>query len=223
MNKSLLALQKSLHSEINAARLRIVLASSSPRRREALAAMLGGEEYFDIVVSAFEELLPHSDFASAIDYCLATARGKAIDVCAKLAQEQRKTLVIAADTVVALHDHILEKPASTVDATRMLRMLSGTEHAIHTCVLVYELPTAKEAFAFTTTTLIKFAQLTDEDIAAYIATGEAMDKAGAYAIQGTGRLLVESIDGNFFNAVGFPAREFALPFANMLEEILSLN
>jgi len=180
---------------------------------------------------------------------MATAREKAKDVCAKLeerdaalvvsggqardekrarsstaaadaAAPRTRTLVVFADTVVAQCGRILEKPASPDDAAAMLRSLSGAQHEVHTSVLLYEMPGATETFAFTTTTKVRFARLSDEEIRAYVATGEPLDKAGGYGIQGKGRVLVESVEGDFFNVVGFPARDFATRFAKRLEEVL---
>lgn len=220
MRNDLISLQPILQQLINNGQLKIILASTSPRRSEALTVMLGGAQYFDVVGSAFDEKLPHGDYDSALEYCLETAKMKAQDVCTKLKKNsQQKTFVIAADTVVAFKDQILEKPTSNEDAKRMLHLLSGSKHEIHTCVTVYILPEFKEAFSFTTTTVVKFADLTDEEINAYVASGEPLDKAGAYAIQGRGRMLLEYIQGDFFSGVGFPARDFAWRFADLIRSV----
>lgn len=219
MTQSLLSLQSKICSAVETGKLRIILASASPRRSAALATMLGNKQLFEIIVSDFAEDLPHSEFASAVEYNMATAKKKAEHVNLALKSAAPKTLIIAADTVVALHDHILEKPSSAADAARMLRLLSDTEHQIHTSVVLRELPENIESFAFTSTVQVKFAKLNEEEIAAYVATGEAFDKAGAYEIQGQGRMLVEHIAGDFFSAVGFPAREFALHFARLATEL----
>lgn len=220
MSTSLLSLQKPLESAIKAGSLHIVLASASPRRLEALNIMLGTQHDIEVVTSGFHEQLPHSDYQSAQEYSMATAREKAKDVCNKLKSNTLKTLIIAADTVVEIHGQILEKPSDADDAKRMLNMLSGKEHQVHSSVLLYELPSYDEKFAFTTTTKVQFATLTESEIAAYIATGEPLDKAGAYGIQGMGRMLVDSIHGDFFNVVGFPSRDFAIRFAAYLQSIL---
>ncbi len=219
MHSSLISLQPTLHRLIKDGYIKIILASASPRRSEALNVMLGGAQYFEVVGSEFDEKLPHSDYDSALAYCLETAKRKAQNICAKLKHTKQKTLVIAADTVVAFNDHILEKPTSIEDAKRMLHILSGSKHEIHTCVTVYMLPEFIEAFSFTTTTVVKFADLTDEEINAYVASGEPLDKAGAYAIQGQGRMLIEYIEGDFFGGVGFPARDFAWRFADLLTSL----
>ena len=231
----------SLHSRVKSAverrRLRVVLASGSPRRREALGVLLGSDQAFDVAASSFPETLPHSSFAGAREYCLATARGKAADVVARVAEAEaaaaaaasganvkRVVVVVAADTVVALEGRILEKPADAAHAKRMLRELSGKTHEVHTSVVVAEVPPRKpgdtETFSFVETTKVTFAQLKDEEIEAYVATGEPLDKAGAYGIQAMGRCLVERVEGDFFNVVGFPGRSFAVRFGERLRELL---
>ena len=110
-------------------------------------------------------------------------------------------LVLAADTVVALDGQVLGKPADAADAARMLRALSGREHAVYTGVALRE---GARALCRAACTRVRFRDLTEAEIAAYIATGEPMDKAGAYGAQGRGSLLVERIDGDFFNVVGLP-------------------
>jgi len=252
----LLAQLGALRRAVDAGQVRLVLGSSSPRRREALSALLGVADgtapgargspadeapLFTVLASTFDEKLPHSDYATPAEYCMATAREKAKDVCAKLEARDRapeapptteaagggkrrrrspRTLVVAADTICAQGGRILEKPATPEDAAAMLRSLSGAHHECHTCVLLYEMPGATETFAFTTTTRVRFGDLSEEEIRAYVATGEPMDKAGAYGIQGKGRALVESVEGDFFNVVGFPARDFAVRFSDRLSEVL---
>jgi septum formation protein len=217
-------------TETNA--IRIVLGSASPRREEALTALLGGR-YFDIVVSDFDELLPHSNYPSAAEYCMATAREKAKDVLQKLKAKQvrsnnesqqqkpKETFIVAADTVVALGREILEKPADAKDAFTMLSKLSGVEHEVHTAVLLYELGTESETFSFITTSKVKFATLSPAEIQAYVDSGEPIGRAGAYAIQGKGRVLVESMTGDFFNVAGFPSRDFAVKFAARLQQTVN--
>jgi septum formation protein len=109
--------------------------------------------------------------------------------------------VVAADTVVHLGDALFEKPADRAEAARHLRALSGREHAVTTGVCVRR--GAREE-AFTVTTAVRFRALSDDDIARYLATGEADDKAGAYGIQGLGMVLVAEVRGDFTNVVGLP-------------------
>lgn len=225
MNTSLLLpLQKLLQHAIDAGDLRIVLASASPRRLEALQTVLGIPNGIEVITSTFHENLSHSDFITAQEYSMATAREKAQDVCQSLCVDihniKNKIVVIAADTVVELNGKILEKPSSPEDARRMLHLLSGQEHNVHTSVLLYELPGNTKIFSFTTTTKVQFAKLTNADITAYIATGEPLDKSGAYGIQGIGRVLVTAIHGDFFNVTGFPCRDFTIHFAHYLKTLL---
>ena len=132
------------------------------------------------------------------------------------------TLVIGADTVVDLDNRIMEKPSDGEDAKRMLQELSGKTHSVHTGVVIWEKHgnrPAHEACSFICTTKVKFADLSQEAIEAYVATGEPMDKAGAYGIQGAGRGLVEWIEGDFYNVVGFPCYESSRTLAHCLERL----
>jgi septum formation protein len=110
-------------------------------------------------------------------------------------------IVLGADTTVTLDSHILGKPADAADAARMLRLLSGRTHRVITGVAVV---TAARTEVAAEVTAVKFLTLSDEDIAAYIATGEPMDKAGAYAIQGRAARWIPRIEGDYFNVVGLP-------------------
>lgn len=219
MQRSLLSLQAQLHDAVAKQRLKIILASASPRRFEALSVMLGSAKVFEVKTSDFSEDLPHADYSGAEHYCMATAKMKMQEVVVKL-RPTCKTIVIAADTVVAFKDHILEKPTDELQAVKMLQMLSGNVHEVHTSVAINALPDNQEICAFTVTSHVLFAKLTADEIKAYIATGEYKDKAGGYGIQGQGRMLVESITGDFFNVAGLPAREFAINFAKVLQPIL---
>ena len=170
----------------------LILASGSPRRRELLGLITND---FTVCVSGAEE---HTDPAlSPAETVLALARLKGADV----AKTHPDDTVIAADTVVALDGEILGKPADAADAARMLRFLSGRTHQVYTGV--YLVCGGREAH-FYEETEVTFYDLSDEEIAAYVATGEPADKAGAYGIQGKGSLLVKGIRGDYFNVVGFP-------------------
>lgn len=174
--------------------LRIILASASPRRADLLK-QIGVE--FDIAPSEVGEL-PHPDEAPA-DYITRIARAKVITV----ARKRESGLVIGADTVVVLDGHLLGKPNDEADASRMLRQLSGKWHAVMTGVALFDVATRGEVADYDKT-LVKFAQLTDTEIEWYISTGEPMDKAGAYGVQGRAGLFVEEIAGNYCNVVGLP-------------------
>jgi septum formation protein len=173
---------------------RIILASASPRRAELLK-QIGVE--FEIEPSEVGEQ-PHPDEAPA-DYITRIARAKVIAV----ARKRETGLVIGADTVVVLDGRLLGKPVDEADASRMLRVLSGTWHAVMTGVALFDAATRREVADYDKT-LVKFAQLTDTEIEWYISTGEPMDKAGAYGIQGRAGLFVEEIAGNYYNVVGLP-------------------
>ena len=131
------------------------------------------------------------------------------------------TLVIGADTVVALNDRILEKPSDKEHARSMLRELSGNVHYVYTGVTIIEKTkeNTTESCSFISTTRVKFAVLSEEAIEAYVNTNEPMDKAGGYGIQGYGRGLVESVEGDFFNVVGFPCYDFAHHLSERLQDL----
>lgn len=174
--------------------MKLVLASASPRRKELLE-MLGLRDF--AVVPARGEEKTEAGLSPAETVC-ALSLQKAREVAEGLDPE---TLVLAADTVVAVDERILGKPADEKEAFAMLSLLSGREHEVFTglCLLrggVWE--TAYER------TAVRFRPLSQREILAYIATGEPMDKAGAYGAQGVGALFVEGVSGDFFNVVGLP-------------------
>lgn len=173
---------------------RIILASASPRRAELLK-QIGVE--FELVPSQIEER-PHPDEAPG-DYITRIARAKVVAV----ARGRDSGLVIGADTVVVLDGRLIGKPENQADAHRLLRLLSGKWHAVLTGVALYDVETRHEVADYEKT-LVKFAQLNDTEIDWYVNTGEPMDKAGAYGIQGLGGLFVDEIAGNYYNVVGLP-------------------
>ncbi len=164
--------------------MRAVLASASPRRRELLS-MLGLE--FDVCPSAAEEKTqPGLSLEETVMY-LAREKGRGL----------QGNPVISADTIVVIDGKILGKPKSEEEAFTMLRTLSGRTHEVFTGICVNDDCRVERS-------LVTFAELTDEEIRAYIATGEPMDKAGAYGAQGKGAVFVEKIEGDFFNVMGLP-------------------
>lgn len=173
---------------------RIILASASPRRAELLR-QIGVD--FELAASQVEER-SHPDEAPP-DYITRIARAKVIAV----ARQFEAGLVIGADTIVVLDGLLIGKPEDQSDAQRMLRQLSGRWHAVMTGVALYDVETHHEVADYDKT-LVKFAQLTDKEIDWYVNTGEPMDKAGAYGIQGLGGLFVDEIAGNYYNVVGLP-------------------
>jgi len=170
----------------------LILASASPRRAELLR-----NAAIDFTVKPAhveEQPLPNE---KPLEYAQRLARDKA---CAVFARNP-DSAVLGADTVVVVADHLLEKPADEHDAARMLRLLSGKTHQVITGVCL-----AAPAFERTEAeiTQVVFSMLSEDEIAYYVQTGEPMDKAGAYAIQGIASRWVERIEGCYFNVVGLP-------------------
>ncbi|HUR93964.1 MAG TPA: nucleoside triphosphate pyrophosphatase [Gemmatimonadales bacterium] len=168
----------------------LTLASSSPRRRQLLE-MLGIP--IRVVPSNIPEV--RRPVETPIDYVERLAREKALSVSG--------SLVLGADTTVVLRDEVLEKPLDQADALRMLKKLQGRMHQVVTSVALVADETVHQA---TDVTNVVFRRLDEEFLEAYVATGEPMDKAGAYGIQGYGAALVERIDGDFFSVMGLPIR-----------------
>ena len=177
---------------------KIILASASPRRSEILNN-LGLR--FDVVVSDADESSISADCPAEL-YVQELALLKAA-ASAKKTEPKEDGVVISADTVVVLDGKILGKPKDREDAAQMLKMLSGREHSVITGICVLRL---KDAFSVceSVVTKVKFKDLSPELIERYVATNEPLDKAGAYGIQGKGAVLVERIDGDYFNVVGLP-------------------
>ncbi|MGE5329765.1 MAG: Maf family protein [Deltaproteobacteria bacterium] len=174
--------------------LQIILASSSPRRKELLE-QLGLE--FRVISSNVDETTEEEN-----PYRLAEklAEIKAREVARNL---EPGYLVVGADTIVCLESEVLGKPRDEAEAIGMLKKLSGNTHRVITGVALIQ-PNSDRSIVFHEETLVKFKKLTDEEIRSYIRTGEPMDKAGAYGIQKIGAILVEKIDGCYFNVVGLP-------------------
>lgn len=179
----------------------LVLASGSPRRREMLES-LGVEVRVRSAPPGVETAWEPGDDPHA--FVLAQARAKAEAVAASLPAEVACD-VLAADTVVVLDDRVLEKPRDAAQAAAMLRRLAGRQHTVLTGVALLGVgPGAAAARAAVEETAVTFAPLREEEIAAYIATGEPFDKAGAYGIQGHAGVFVTRIDGCYYNVVGLP-------------------
>lgn len=168
----------------------LILASASPRRRQLLE-MLGLE--LEVRPSRIPEVRGAAE--TPIAYVERLAREKANSVPGDL--------VLGADTSVLLDDLLLEKPVDEPDALRMLRLLQGRSHAVITSVALVSHGQVRQA---TDVTAVTFRPCSDDFLRHYIATGEPMDKAGAYGIQGYGAALVERIDGDFFGVMGLPVR-----------------
>jgi septum formation protein len=170
----------------------IILASSSPRRRELMNT--AGLDFLVCPAQGEESLDPALHPADA---AVEVARQKAREVAKKYPLD----CVVGADTIVALDDKVLGKPRDEREAIAMLEHLSGREHTVYTGVCVIK-NNAENCFA--EATKVEFYPLTAAEIQAYVASGEPMDKAGAYGVQGLGCVLVKKIEGDYFNIMGFP-------------------
>ena len=191
--------------------MKIILASQSPRRRELLERM--GITDFEVIPARGEEVIRPGISPDRLVEEL--SRNK----CAEVAAGRPEDLVIAADTVVAVDGRVLGKPRDEEDAARMLTALSGRLHTVYTGVTVAlrgETATEHEV------TSVRFRPLTQADIIRYIATGEPMDKAGAYGVQGCGCVLVESISGDYYNVMGLPVCRLAKMLARFGVDTLAL-
>ena len=184
--------------------MQVILASASPRRL-ALLQQIGIEA--KVCPADFDEV--SGSAVQAEDVVLANAIGK----CKAVVKIKGDSLpVIAADTVVVAEGVILGKPQDAEDAFKMLKQLSGKTHKVLTGIAVSY---AGEMLAEVCETKVVFRELTDEEIKNYVATGEPLDKAGAYGIQGKGAVLVEKIDGCYNNVVGLPLTRMQLILAKL--------
>lgn len=178
----------------------IILASASPRRAEIMN-QLGLD--FEIIPSDVSEIIPsQSTFPN--DLVTKLAWRKASDVTSKI----ERGLVIGADTLVVLGETIFGKPSGPDEAVKMLSMLNGKTHSVYTGIAMIQVPSGQTEVGFSETK-VKFKTVSLEEIRFYVATGEPLDKAGAYGIQGKGGVLVEAIEGCYFNVVGLPLSKLA--------------
>ena len=172
----------------------IILASKSPRRRALLEQM--GVRDFRILTPDIDEHMDRDLPPAELVRQISLEKAQAV-----AAQADPNTVVIAADTVVALDGVVLGKPADKEEAFRMLSLLSGNRHQVYTGLTVLR---GEQVFSQWEETAVTFRSLTAEEIEAYIATGEPMDKAGAYGIQGYGALFIQGISGDYYNVMGLP-------------------
>lgn len=171
--------------------------------------------HFDVIPHTIEECL--SDNVLPTELVLNLAFKKASDVARKV----ENAIIISADTIVVQDKNILGKPRDPHDARRILSLLSNSEHTIITGVCVMDIPSKKKLLR-TDRTCIKMRQISEEEIKVYVRTGEPMDKAGAYAIQGEGKKFIEKIEGSYSNAVGLPL-EIVQEMLNNFFNINNLN
>ena len=170
----------------------IILASASPRRRELLSLITTD---FEIIVSEADETLPESIAPEQAVMELATRKAAAA------AKNHPDRAVIGSDTVVAVDGEILGKPTDDADAVRMLKLLSGRKHHVFTGLCIaYQ----GENTVFYDGAAVEFAEMSESEIADYVASGEPRDKAGAYAIQGLASKFITSISGDYYSVVGLP-------------------
>ena len=174
----------------------IILASASPRRKEIMEL---ADLKFDIMPSNAQEITTKT---APNEVVMELASIKAKDIYEK---SEKQSMIVGADTVVAYQGQILGKPTDEADAKRMLTMLSGQTHEVYTGVCVIEDEKIK---TFYEETKVTFYEISDEQIDRYIKTGEPMDKAGSYGIQGKAAVFIKGIEGDYYNVVGFPIARF---------------
>jgi septum formation protein len=180
---------------------KLILASQSPRRLELLRQIT---DQFEVVPSSVEEKLDPGLRPEENAKLLARAKAESV------AKNYPDCWVIGADTLVALHQEILEKPVDVPDALRMLSRLSGKEHRVMTGICVVS---PGKTLDKSVTSKVRFKSLTAEEISNYVLTGEPMDKAGAYAIQGKGSFMVRDFSGSKSNIIGLPIDELKILLA----------
>lgn len=174
--------------------MNIILASASPRRKEILE---NASVKFEVMASSIEELT--LDGESPCQMVMRLAFEKGMDI----ASRQKNDLIISADTVVVIDNTVLGKPENEIEARKMITSLSGRTHQVITGISLINLDNNKKIIDYVISN-VKFKNLSEEDINDYIRTKESLDKAGAYGIQGYGALLVDEIQGDYFNIVGLP-------------------
>ena len=178
--------------------MRLILASASPRRAEILR---NAGFVFDVVPADVDETMLPGEAPE--DYVQRLALAKARVAAKQVQVGTGAAIIIGADTAIAMEGQALGKPSGAEDVRRMLGLLSGKTHEVLTGLSVLSVPDGREA-RHVERTRVTFVQLRDEDIEGYLATGEPLDKAGAYAIQGIGGKFVSRIEGCYFNVIGLP-------------------
>ncbi len=187
--------------------MKIILASKSPRRKEILEN--AGFE-FDIVCADADESV--KDGILPCEAVKDISKRKALAVKALVGKDAAGRIILAADTVVSVDGEIIGKPKDKEDAFNILRKLSGRKHTVYTG---YTIIKDEEIICDYQSSDVYFRQLSDREILGYIDSGEPMDKAGAYGIQKKGALLVEKIDGDFFNVMGLPINKICVTFSKV--------
>lgn len=188
----------------------IVLASSSPRRRELLQMLGVGD--FEVIPAEVDEAVPDMAPDEAVIYIAQSKARKVAAVC------PAGDLIIAADTLVYLDGEAIGKPETGSEAADILRRLSGARHTVYTGVAIVK--DGRET-AFAEKTDVFFREMLEDEIEAYIKTGEPMDKAGAYGAQGRGAVFIKRIEGDFFNVMGLPVCRLVTTLRDFGTELLT--
>ncbi len=192
--------------------LRLVLASTSPRRRALLESL--GLRFEVVAPDVDEHRHPNEE---PFDYVSRVARAKAESAV------QSDAVVVAADTIVVIDGQVLGKPGHPDEAMTMLRRLGGDTHEVLTGVAVARMTDIVQVVGAVESTLVKFLPMTDEEIVDYVATGEPMDKAGAYALGGLGAIFVEAVHGSPSNVIGLPLHMTARLLRGLGVDLLSFR
>lgn len=187
----------------------IILASASPRRKEILG---NTNVEFTVIKSEIDEVILDNEKPQQVVMRLA------FEKCLDIASKHEEDLVIGADTIVVLDDKILGKPKDENEAYRMIKSLSNRTHQVITGISLINLQSNTKIIDCVVSN-VKFKDLSEEDIRDYLQTNESLDKAGAYGIQGYGALLVEEIQGDYFNIVGLPISKLS----DLLKEHFGIN
>jgi septum formation protein len=196
---------------------KIVLASSSPRRKELLSKIIPEHEFIVIESNIQEKIL---EGENAESFCMRIAEEKARDVIKKHKGDiSDKAIVIGADTVILFDNEIIGQPKDKNDAKKILEKLSGKKHEVITGIAIISVNENK-IIKFTVKSTVWIKKLSDEEILEYINSDEPMDKAGAYAIQGLGKNLIEKFEGSYTNIIGLPIDELRQALYSFLEESL---
>lgn len=188
---------------------KIILASASPRRREMFA---GSGLIFSVKPADIEEVITNGPPPAEL------VKELALRKALTAASGETNAWIVGADTIVVLDDKILGKPSDSEDAKRILAMLSGRTHIVYTGFAILHLPGGERIVDYEATH-VTFLPLSVEEIENYVSTGESLDKAGAYGIQKAGALLVEKVDGCYFNVVGLPIAKLRAAWKKLYSEI----
>jgi septum formation protein len=193
--------------------MRYILASGSPRRKELLSKVI---PEFEIIPAISEEMATQEE---PLEIVKELSHQKASEIFYKtLTDSADRIVVIGADTVVSYNHRVLGKPVDRHDARAMIKELAGRTHSVYTGVSIFAGGggSKEESFTFGECTLVRVAPMSDEEIHAYVASGESDDKAGAYGIQGDFAKFIEGIEGDYYNVVG-------LPIARLYKELKGHN